>query len=123
MLSPIKLSQNFSQSEFNCKCGGKHNSPMDLNFIMMLQKLRNFYGKPIKITSGFRCEEWNAKIGGVDGSLHTLGLAADIKCTNSIDRAEIVKYALEVGFKTIIVAKNYIHLDNGHYKKQRIIVK
>lgn len=115
------LTKNFSIQEMVCKCGCRSRG-MDLYFMNMLQRLRNLYGKPMKITSGFRCELWNAKVGGVDGSMHTLGLAADVSCNNSIDRADLVRFALECNFKTIIVAKNYVHLDNGHYKKQRIIV-
>ena len=45
---------------------------------MVLQPLRNLYGKPIIITSGYRCQELNKLVGGVPNSYHTFGNAADI---------------------------------------------
>ena len=54
---------------------------------MVLQPLRNKYGKPIVITSGFRCAALNKLVGGVANSYHLQGNAADIR-VHSQDEAE-----------------------------------
>lgn len=45
---------------------------------MVLQPLRNLYGRPVIITSGYRCQQLNKLVGGVANSYHTRGNAADI---------------------------------------------
>jgi uncharacterized protein YcbK (DUF882 family) len=44
-----------------------------------LQKLRDALGKPITITSGYRPTWWELRRGRSGKSLHTKGMAADIK--------------------------------------------
>ena len=54
---------------------------------MVLQPLRNIYGKPIVITSGYRCAALNKLVGGVANSYHLQGNAADIR-VHSLDEAK-----------------------------------
>lgn len=54
---------------------------------MVLQPLRNKYGKPIVITSGYRCAALNKLVGGVANSFHLQGNAADIR-VHSHEEAE-----------------------------------
>ena len=54
---------------------------------MVLQPLRNKYGKPIVITSGYRCAALNKLVGGVSNSYHLQGNAADIR-VHSLDEAK-----------------------------------
>jgi hypothetical protein len=110
----IQLTKNFYQDEFACKCGCGTIPPMDLNFIMMVQELRNRCGFAIIINRGWSCEEWNAKVGGVPNSWHRHGFAIDVHCVDSKKRIIIVKHAIDIGFKDISIAKTFIHLDNGH---------
>ena len=81
------LSRNFSRSEIQCQCGcGKDDiSPY---LIERLQAVRNIYAKPMEITSGVRCKAHNEAVGGVKNSAHTLGLAVDIGCSSSKQRAQ-----------------------------------
>lgn len=77
----MKLSKNFSKSEFDCKCGCEMpdnilNNIKELAY--QLQRLRDKFNKPIKINSAYRCESHNKAIGGSKNSQHKLGLAADI---------------------------------------------
>ena len=44
----------------------------------VLEPLRMQLGRPLVITSGFRSTSHNQKIGGAKGSMHCLGIAADI---------------------------------------------
>lgn len=73
------LSQHFSRSEFECKCGQcRGYDTVDSELLNVLERLRVFYGKPITINSGHRCPEHNKAIGGSKNSQHLLGRAADI---------------------------------------------
>jgi len=78
----MKLTNNFSKSEFDCSCGCDmplgvlHNVQKLAN---QLQTLRNIVGNPIKINSGYRCSDYNDNVvKGAKNSQHKLGKAADI---------------------------------------------
>ena len=80
----MKLTANFSKSEFESKDG----SPMPLDVLQniqvlaeQLQVIRDEIGKPISITSGWRSAAHNARIGGAKHSYHVRGMAADIQVT------------------------------------------
>jgi len=77
----MKLTHNFSKSEFECKSGEE--MPLDVLenvklLAIQLQKIREYVGKPIRINSAYRSEAHNEAIGGVKTSQHILGKAADI---------------------------------------------
>ena len=77
----MKLTNNFSKSEFECKSGEE--MPLDVLenvklLAIQLQKIRDYVGKPIRINSAYRSEAHNEAIGGVKTSQHILGKAADI---------------------------------------------
>ena len=77
----MKLTNNFSKSEFECKSGEE--MPLDVLenvklLAIQLQKIREYVGKPIRINSAYRSEAHNEAIGGVKTSQHILGKAADI---------------------------------------------
>jgi uncharacterized protein YcbK (DUF882 family) len=76
---------------------------------------------PFKINSGYRTAGHNRKVGGVKASSHTLGLAADIHCTDSRNRAHIVSALMEVGFNRIGIAPTFIHVDNDPSKPEDVI--
>ena len=77
----MKLTNNFTKSEFDCKSGEE--MPLDVLenvklLAIQLQKIRDYVGKPIRINSAYRSEAHNKAIGGVKTSQHILGKAADI---------------------------------------------
>ena len=77
----MKLTNNFSKSEFECKSGEE--MPLDVLenvklLAIQLQKIRDYVGKPIRINSAYRSQAHNKAIGGVKTSQHILGKAADI---------------------------------------------
>ena len=77
----MKLTHNFSKSEFECKSG--EDMPLDVLenvklLAIQLQKIREYVGKPIRINSAYRSKAHNKAIGGVKTSQHILGKAADI---------------------------------------------
>lgn len=48
---------------------------------VVLDPLREAYGKPIVVTSGYRCDKLNKAVGGAKNSHHRFGMAADIHGT------------------------------------------
>lgn len=77
----MKLTNNFSLSEFECKCGCKMPAFVEENIKELaenLQVLRNVVGK-LDLTNAYRCKEHNADVGGSTNSQHLKGKAADIK--------------------------------------------
>lgn len=74
----MKLSKDFSRSEFKCKCGLCDYDTVDSELVDVLQDVRDHFGKPITITSGNRCVDHNKKVGGALNSYHVRGRAADI---------------------------------------------
>ncbi|WP_288954920.1 D-Ala-D-Ala carboxypeptidase family metallohydrolase [uncultured Polaribacter sp.] len=77
----MKLTANFSLSEFECKCGCEMPDNVLENVKLLaenLQMLRMFIKQPIKVNSAYRCLSHNKNIGSKDTSQHVLGKAADI---------------------------------------------
>lgn len=77
----MKLTTNFSLSEFNSKCGRPIPPHVRLNIQILannLQVLRDELKASITINSGYRSPEHNKMIGGAAQSTHTQGLGADI---------------------------------------------
>ena len=77
----MKLTKNFSKSEFECRCGCE--MPKDvLNNVQklanQLQIIRNKVNVPITINSAYRCPKHNSIIGGAKSSQHLQGKASDI---------------------------------------------
>jgi len=76
----MKLTENFSKSEFDSKDGAA--MPLEVlqnikELANNLQVLRDHLGKSISINSGYRSPSHNKKI-GAKASQHLLGTAADI---------------------------------------------
>ena len=77
----MKLTANFSLSEFECKCGCEMPDNVLENVKLLaenLQMLRMFIKQPIKVNSAYRCLSHNENIGSKSTSQHVLGKAADI---------------------------------------------
>ena len=77
----MKLTTNFSKSEFESKDGAEMPSDVLENVKVVaeqLQVLRDVLNIPIKINSAYRSPSHNKKIGGVRNSQHITGKAVDI---------------------------------------------
>jgi hypothetical protein len=78
----MKLTNNFSLSEFECNCGCKMPADVLVNIKILaiqLQYIRDYIDRPITLTNAYRCPAHNKKVGGVPNSQHVTGMAADIK--------------------------------------------
>jgi uncharacterized protein YcbK (DUF882 family) len=115
----MKLTENFTLSEFNSKCGRpmpenvKHNIQKLAN---QLQVLRDDLKRPITITSGYRSPEHNARVGGVKNSQHVLGTACDIRVAGMTtrqlaDRIELLISKGDMLQGAIGIYPNFVHYD------------
>lgn len=122
--------QYFKPSEFDSPDSIGSGKLMDYLLVYRLEQLRKIVDQPLFIDSGFRTEKRNKDIGGAKDSSHMKGLAADVKCVNSLLRFKIVRYAMWLGISRIGVYSNHVHLDidtdkpypllyYGKYKKKK----
>lgn len=107
----IKLAENFTTLEFDCKGAGCCNKTLiDKQLVTYLQLIRNKFSKPVNITSGYRCETHNRAVGGVSNSKHKQGMAADMYI-DGVAPLEIAKYAESIGIKGIGLYDDFVHID------------
>lgn len=77
----MKITKNFSMSEFDCNNGVKVPGQFYENVKKLarnLQILRDEFNLPIRINSAYRTKEYNSKVGGSPRSQHLEAKAADI---------------------------------------------
>lgn len=119
----MKLTNNFSLSEFECKCGCKMPAFVKENVKELaenLQALRDVVGR-IDLTNAYRCKEHNADVGGSTNSQHIKGKAADIK-SNTLSPNEIANITDDLmkseKFKLggIGIYNTFTHVDIRGYK-------
>ena len=112
----LKECPNFNWDEVACNCN-KHTkkdkngktvsltngaATVDEDLIKGLQQLRKLVsdklGKdtPLKLSCVYRCPDHNKAVGGVEGSFHTLGLAADIIRPKALSVQDFYELALQV---------------------------
>lgn len=103
--------KHFKRIEFDSPDIINSGNSMDIDFVLQLNEARKVAGIPFIINSGFRSRSHNIKVGGTIDSSHLLGLAVDIKCTNSKDRFTIIQALLSVGFNRIGIRGDFIHVD------------
>ena len=73
-----QLSPAFKVREFRCR-DGSDAIMVDEALTVLLQAIREHFGKAVVITSGYRTASHNTRVGGSRSSQHLLGRAADIQ--------------------------------------------
>lgn len=111
----------FNHREFDSPDLPNSGINMDETFLIMLDNARSLAGVPFNINSGYRTQAHNLKVGGSPNSSHMLGLAADIRCTDSSNRYFILNSLLDAGFTRIGIYQNFIHVDLDNTKVQNVI--
>ena len=86
-----KLAPDFKVREFRCK-DGSDEILVDEALVLLLQCIREHFGKAVTITSGYRTPAHNAKVGGSKSSQHLLGRAADIQVAG-VSVEDVAAYA------------------------------
>ena len=118
----ITLSPHFKTSEFNCRCKNEscHTQSINKEVISRLEQIRSEVGEPLRITSAFRCADQqrylrNAGVSTVvaqNKSTHESGDAVDVQVISTkSDRMARLLVAAEKVFKSIGLAKTFLHLD------------
>ena len=77
------LAPDFKVRELRCRDGA---------LMLLLQCIREHFGKAVTITSGYRTAAHNAAVGGAKSSQHLLGRAADIR-VQGVSVEDVAAYA------------------------------
>ena len=93
---------------------------MDVDFLVKLDKAREFAKVPFVINSAYRSPEHTESIKNPTSS-HIKGLAVDIKTTDSRTRYKVLNALMHVGFNRIGIADTFIHVDDDKDKSQQVI--
>ena len=108
-----KLSSNFRVREFACK-DGSDAVLVAPRLVMVLQSIRDHFGKAVNINSGYRTPQYNAKVGGAAQSQHCYGTAADIT-VKDVGVETVAAYARKImtdwGGVGIYKAQGFTHID------------
>ena len=86
-----RLAPSFTVREFRCR-DGSDVVMIDESLVVLLQCIREHFGKPITITSGYRTATHNTAVGGAKSSQHLLGRAADIQ-VQGVSVEDVAAYA------------------------------
>jgi uncharacterized protein YcbK (DUF882 family) len=98
--------------EFNQKGLPESWRKMDINLLLILDKMRHRAGIPFKITSAYRSPEYNKTLKNASpNSAHLLGKAVDISVKDSKSRYLILEAAIYYGIQRIGIGDNFIHID------------
>lgn len=106
----------FSLDEFDSPDEAGSGAKMSRGFLLILDKIREDYGKPLRVNSGYRSKAHNLKVGGRVGSSHLKGLAVDFHCNNSADRTLLLNAIYKNGIVRVGIGNTFIHIDIDNIK-------
>lgn len=110
----MKLSEHFDSSEFACKCGcgGMDNGAgVNPKLVQVLERMRQYIGKPLVLSCAYRCPAHNAEVGGVSNSQHVFGTAADVQLPEGMTVDELAQVAEKCGADGIGWYTCGVHVD------------
>ena len=116
----MATSTHFSNAELVCKCGCKLNN-VKLELLAKLEQLRVRMGHPVILNSASRCPARELAVSGKSGGAHTTGDAVDIRCVTDLDRFNLLRQLIELGFCRIGIDSRYIHADLSDTLPQAVI--
>lgn len=120
-----QLAPDFRVREFRCR-DGSDTILIDEALVVLLQCIREHFGKAVTITSGYRTAAHNTAVGGSKSSQHLLGRAADIQVSGT-SVEDVAAYAASllpgwggVGRYPVKAgrAKGWVHVDTRPNKSR-----
>jgi uncharacterized protein YcbK (DUF882 family) len=114
----MKLSEHFDSTEFACKCGcgGMANGAgVAPRLVHVLEKMRQYIGKPLVLSCAYRCPKHNEEVGGVSDSQHIFGTAADVQTPEGLTPSELANIAELCGADGIGLYDWGVHVDVRGY--------
>ena len=106
-------SKYFSFDEMKCKCGCDQ-APMDQEFMVLLDNIRESLAKPLIISSGYRCPNHPIEAKKAKPGAHATGKAADIAVAG-VDAQRVLLAAMLLDVNRLGVQQKgtgrFIHVD------------
>ena len=122
----MMITKNFSVDEMMCHCGCGEDS-MDMDFMDILQNIREDMNRPLKISSGVRCAKHNSKVSSTGSNGPHVprkeGTKASDILISGADALRLVDIARKHGISGVGIsqrgphAKRFIHIDTLSDKK------
>lgn len=109
-MTSLIMSKYFHDLEFLACTPPCNIAQMDSRFLAVLDILRQKCGFPLVLNCAYRTKEWDISKGRSGNSYHTKGMAVDIKCLDSHQRAILVYNALALGL-SVGVYSSFVHID------------
>ena len=116
----LMITKNFSVNEMKCHCGCGEDS-MDMDFMDVLQGIREDMNRPLKISSAVRCAKHNSKVSstGKNGPHvpRTEGTKAADILVSGADALRLIDTARKHGISGVGIsqrgdhAKRFVHID------------
>lgn len=115
------MSRYFKPEEFRCKDGSSHpeyEGGVHPGLLLVLDDIREKFGKPILVNSGYRSPEHNRRVGGAPRSYHVRGMAADIRPQNLQDLKQLYEIANRLNPNGGIGKyPSFVHVDIGPVRR------
>lgn len=112
----MQLTKNFTLEEMTVTDTGLPNVPNKRHIVnmamlatMLLQPVRDLYGKPMHINSGFRSPGVNKAVGGSNTSDHMQGRAADVRVSEPRQLFNLVRTS-GLSFDQLILYPTFVHM-------------
>lgn len=115
------MAKYFTEREFTRCSPSCSMDDMDIEFMGLLDELREKAGIPLVLNCAYRSKEYDKSKGRSGNSAHTRGKAVDIRCNDSTNRFKIIKAAFELGISRIGIGNGFIHIDNDDTLPQNVI--
>ena len=94
-----------------CTCGDPRCDKRSVSqeVLNMAQQGRDIVNRPLSVHSGGRCPFHPNEIHRVVPADHQKQQGIDIGCNNGLERGELVKVGIAVGFNAIGIGKSFVH--------------
>ena len=119
-LAMFMITKNFSVNEMKCHCGCGEDS-MDMDFMDILQEIREDMNRPLKISSGARCVKHNMRVSSTGKTgphvPRTEGTKAADIIISGADALRLIDTARKHGISGVGIsqrgshAKRFVHID------------